>query len=68
MNVRDLYGMTYKAIELEHDVSCSMSDVLEEFAHLIRTRRINGYIEQIHTASHPDDESMFLTTLIYVLH
>lgn len=65
MNMRSLHGMSYKSFELEHPVKWSMAEVLSEFSHHLRFNNIDGYVESMVTKSHPDDEDLFLTTLIY---
>lgn len=64
-SIRSLYGMSYKSFEIDHHINVPMSEVLEEFAHYIRSNDVKGYIEHIGTRSHPDDEDRFLTVLIY---
>lgn len=66
MELRELYGMSYKSIEIDHDIRVPMSEVLAEFAHYTRVNSIQGYPTSLSTQSHPDDEDRFLTTLVYV--
>lgn len=61
----DLFGMTYKAIELEHPVEWSISKVLKSFSRYLKESNIDGTISSISTGAHPDDEALFLTVLVY---
>lgn len=66
--VRDLFGMTYKSVELEHDVIWSMDRILRELAYYFDSTELrHGTITSLTTQSHPDDEDKFLTTLVWSL-
>lgn len=65
MDIRHLSGMSYKAIEMEHEVRVPMSAVLRQFADYLERNNIQGLLTGVDTNSHPDDEDLFLTTLLW---
>lgn len=61
----ELWGMNYKGFSLDHDAALPMSKVLKKIARWFKDNEKEGYIESMHTQSHPDDEDRFLTTVIW---
>lgn len=68
MSIRELYGMRYKAAEMEHAVSLPMSSVLRKLADWVEENEVHGYLSSVSTQSHPDDEDKFLTHLLWADH
>lgn len=65
MQIRELYGMEYKSIELDHPVRQPMSSVLRDLADYLERNDIRGYVINLTTQSHPDDDDRFLTSLVW---
>lgn len=61
----ELWGMKYKGFSLDHDAALPMHKVLKQIARWMKDNGKEGYIETLHTQSHPDDESRFLTTVLW---
>lgn len=65
MEIRDLFGMNYKSVELTHDVATPAHKVLKELAKYFKENDIHGIIQHLSTQSSEFDEDTFLTTVIY---
>lgn len=66
MEIRNLHGMTYRSIEVSHDVIEPVHKVLRMIAHYLEVEGVNhGLLTSITTASDPYDEDRFLTTLVW---
>lgn len=65
--IRELIGMTYKSIDIEHPVSMSMSEVLFKAAHWASENEVHGLLTGIHTGIHPDDDKKFITNLVWAI-
>lgn len=63
--IRELTGMQYSSIEFEHDIMMPMSDILRILALWVEDTDNDGIIKSVNTVSHPYDEDLFITTLIW---
>lgn len=67
MPIRELHGMSYKSIELEHPVSTPMPEVLNWLAAHLADTDEHGLLTAVTTQNHPDDDDKFLTTLVWAI-
>lgn len=63
--IRELSGMNYKSIEFDHPVGEPMDEVLRELADWLSDNADGGILTSITTGIHPEDDSRFLTNLIW---
>lgn len=65
MMVRELTGMTYKSVELDHPVRLTMDEVLRTLADWISDNVDGGVLTSVTTGIHPEYEDRFLTHLVW---
>lgn len=63
--IRELTGMTYKSIELDHHVSTPVDEVLRTLANWLSDNTDGGILTSITTGIHPESEERFLTHLVW---
>lgn len=63
--IRELTGMTYKSVEIDHHVSMPMDEVLHRLAEWISDNIDGGILTSITTGIHPESEERFLTHLVW---
>ena len=61
----ELWGMKYSGFNLDHDAALPMYKVLKQIAKWFKDNEKEGTIEAMHTQCHPDDDTRFLTTVIW---
>ncbi len=67
LHVRKLSGMQYESVEVEHPVSTPMSEILYVLANHLANNDDHGILTGLYTQSHPDDDSLFLTNLVWAI-
>lgn len=65
MSVRELSGMSYKGIELDHPVRMPMDEVLRTLADWVSDNTDGGIISSLVTEIHPESDDRFLTHLVW---
>lgn len=66
MAIRELSGMTYRSVELEHTIDTSPADVLRSIALWLEDNDSDyGILVDINTQCSPFNDDTFLTTLVW---
>lgn len=65
MAIRELFGMDYKAVELEHDITDDFAEIFRQLADWANDNGVVGVISSLHTESHPDKEDRFISVLVW---